>query len=93
MDATRRTVSVIVRGRVQGVGYRFWTRVEAERRGLAGYVRNRVDGTVEALVSGPAEAVAVMLDACRRGPSAAQVTAVEVTEGAVPPADPGFAIR
>lgn len=93
MDATRRTVSVIVRGRVQGVGYRFWTRGAAERLGLDGYVRNRVDGTVEALVSGPAEAVAAMLEACRHGPSGAQVTAVEVTDGAVPPTVPGFAIR
>ncbi len=55
MDDTRRTASVIIRGRVQGVGYRFWTRGEAERLGLAGYVRNRPDGTVEAVFSGLAE--------------------------------------
>lgn len=92
MRRSERTVSLIIRGRVQGVGYRFWTRVEAERLGLDGYVRNRPDGTVEALVSGPTEMVAVMLEACRHGPSGAQVTAVEVTDGAVPPVGVGFAI-
>lgn len=92
MDDTRRTASVIIRGRVQGVGYRFWTRGEAERLGLAGYVRNRPDGTVEAVFSGPAEAVTAMVAACRRGPSGARVTDVEVTDGAVAPAG-GFAIR
>ena len=56
-----RTISVIVTGRVQGVSYRAWTQSEARARGLAGSVRNRDDGTVEAVFSGAPEAVAVVL--------------------------------
>jgi acylphosphatase len=68
---------VSIRGRVQGVGYRAWTADGARRRGLAGWVRNRRDGSVEALFVGPQEAVADMLAACRRGPSLARVDAVD----------------
>ena len=68
-----RTVRVVVRGRVQGVWYRGWTVAEAGARGLAGWVRNRSDGTVEAVFAGSAEAVEAMVAACRRGPPAAQV--------------------
>ncbi|MCW5770534.1 MAG: acylphosphatase [Rhodospirillaceae bacterium] len=71
-----RAVGVRIEGRVQGVGYRAWTVGEARRRGLRGWVRNRADGSVEALFSGAAEAVAEMLSACRIGPPAARVTAV-----------------
>lgn len=69
-------VIVRVEGRVQGVWYRGWTVEEAERRGLRGWVRNRTDGSVEALFIGPEAALAEMVAACRRGPSAARVTAV-----------------
>jgi acylphosphatase len=69
-------VAVRIEGRVQGVWYRGWTVDEAERRGLRGWVRNRTDGSVEALFIGPAEAVDEMVAACRRGPPAARVTAV-----------------
>ena len=68
---------VTVRGRVQGVGYRYFVEHEARARGLEGWVRNRRDGSVEALFSGPAEAVAAMIAACRRGPSSARVEAVQ----------------
>ena len=60
-------------GRVQGVGYRAWTGHEAMRRNLRGWVRNRRDGCVEALIIGDAEAVAGMTAACRLGPPLAQV--------------------
>jgi acylphosphatase len=62
-----------VRGRVQGVGYRAWTADAARSLGLAGYVRNRRDGSVEALLSGPAETVEAMLAGMRRGPPLARV--------------------
>jgi acylphosphatase len=68
---------VVVRGQVQGVGYRAFVEREAEKRGLRGWVRNRRDGTVEAMFSGPAEAVASMIEACRKGPWSAQVDGVD----------------
>ena len=67
---------VTIRGRVQGVGYRAWVEDEATARGLHGWVRNRRDGSVEAVFAGPAEEVAAMIGACRRGPSSARVDAV-----------------
>ena len=68
---------VIIRGRVQGVGYRAWTEYTALERGLQGWVRNCRDGNVEALFSGPAEAVAAMIEACRDGPPGARVDFVD----------------
>ena len=59
---------VTIRGRVQGVGYRAWVEHQAQSRDLEGWVRNRSDGSVEALFSGPADVVP-MVAACRRGPS------------------------
>jgi acylphosphatase len=73
---------VVIRGRVQGVGYRAWTEYTALERGLAGWVRNRRDGSVEAVFSGPSEAVAEMVDACRRGPPGARIDAVDEQAGA-----------
>jgi len=70
-----------IRGRVQGVGFRAWTEREALRCGVEGWVRNRRDGSVEAVVAGPAEIVAAMIDACRDGPPAARVETVGVGEG------------
>jgi acylphosphatase len=72
----RRAVRVRITGRVQGVWFRAWTREQATARGLDGWVRNRADGTVEALFAGPGEAVDDMLAACRKGPPAAKVTGV-----------------
>jgi acylphosphatase len=68
---------VVIRGRVQGVGYRAWVEHAALGRGLEGWVCNRRDGAVEAVFAGPAEAVAGMIEACRRGPPAAQVATIE----------------
>lgn len=67
---------VRIEGRVQGVWFRGWTVAEADRRGLAGWVRNRRDGSVEAYFAGEAAAVAAMIAACRRGPPAARVLRV-----------------
>lgn len=76
MAEPERAVSLRIEGRVQGVWYRGWTVAEAGRRGLRGWVRNRADGAVEALLIGPAARVAEMIEACRRGPPAARVAAV-----------------
>ncbi|HEX9469539.1 MAG TPA: acylphosphatase [Bradyrhizobium sp.] len=67
---------VTIRGRVQGVGYRAWVEHRARAHGLEGWVRNLRDGSVEAVLAGPADAVAEMIALCRRGPSSARVDAV-----------------
>jgi acylphosphatase len=67
-----------ITGRVQGVGYRDWTIGTALRLGLTGWVRNRRDGAVEALVVGDDSAVGQMIEACQRGPRMARVDAVDV---------------
>jgi acylphosphatase len=72
----RRAVLVTVTGRVQGVAYRAWTRDEARRLGLGGWVCNESDGTVRALVVGPAAEVDRMVARMQDGPPAAAVTAV-----------------
>ncbi|MBV8407073.1 MAG: acylphosphatase [Alphaproteobacteria bacterium] len=69
---------LVVTGRVQGVGYRDWVMERAERLGLSGWVRNRIDGSVEAVIVGEDDAVGRMVEACRRGPPAARVDAVDV---------------
>jgi acylphosphatase len=71
---------VIVSGRVQGVGYRAWVEETAAAKGLDGWVRNRRDGTVEAVFAGSDAAVTDMITACHRGPSPARVTAVATHE-------------
>ena len=75
---------VRVEGRVQGVGFREACVHEARSLGIAGWVRNRPDGSVEALLQGPAEAVARMLDWLHRGPPAARVTRVQASPAAPP---------
>ena len=72
---------VMIRGRVQGVGFRAWTELTALERGLQGFVRNRRDGSVEALFAGPETAVAAMVAACRHGPRGAGVDAVDQRTG------------
>ena len=74
---------------MQGVGYRAWMVREAARLGVSGWVRNRGDGTVEALVDGDTPAVEELLRACRRGPMGAAVSLIR-EELAEPEAEPGF---
>ncbi len=70
----------LIRGRVQGVGYRAWTRSKAAAFGLVGFVRNRVDGSVEAVAEGPFEVLALFEEACRRGPALSHVSSIEVSD-------------
>lgn len=69
-----------ISGKVQGVWYRAWTVEQASARGLMGWVRNRLDGSVEALFAGPADKVDDMIEACRHGPKAARVANVAVAD-------------
>jgi acylphosphatase len=84
-DAVK-TITVRIEGRVQGVFYRAWTEQTARELGLDGSVRNRQDGSVEPVISGPAAKVDEMLERCRQGPPDVHVTSVVVThEGGVVP--------
>lgn len=74
------SVRLTITGRVQGVGYRFWTERTAAGLGLRGWVRNRRDGSVELQAAGEDAAIAALIEACREGPRAALVT--DVTVGA-----------
>ncbi|MDX9995686.1 MAG: acylphosphatase [Rhodocyclaceae bacterium] len=75
---------LVITGKVQGVWYRAGMAQEAQRLGVTGWVRNRSDGSVEAMVAGTAEQVAAIMNWARRGPPAAQVehVAVEIGSGA-----------
>ena len=75
-----KAVAVRVSGRVQGVNFRAWTQVEAQGRGLGGWVRNEADGDVTAHLEGEAAVVNAMLDALHKGPPAAVVRAVTVED-------------
>lgn len=83
---------IVVRGRVQGVFYRNWTVATANGLGVRGWVRNRHDGSVEILACGDEAAVEALVEACRRGPEAAQVEAVDV-EGSAETCLDGFGKR
>jgi len=89
-----RTVTMTVSGLVQGVGFRFSLRAEAERLGVHGWVRNRRDGSVEALVTGDPDAVESVIAWAHEGPPGARVddVDVDVVEGTGEPAS-GFEIR
>ena len=86
-----KTVRIVVRGQVQGVGYRMWLQREALTIGLDGWVRNRRDGSVEAVVAGEVHRIDLVLDAIRTGPPGARVDDVKLHGDATPPAQ-GFAI-
>jgi acylphosphatase len=88
----RISVRLIIRGRAQGVGYRWWACSEAWRLGLSGWVRNRADGTVELVAAGPAAEVEQFAAACQTGPPTARVVSVERQE-AIDPGPGGFKER
>jgi acylphosphatase len=88
----RSAVHLVVSGRVQGVAFRARAVLEATRLGLSGWVRNRMDGTVEARAEGPAEAVQGFVAWCHRGPPAAQVEQVQVTQVSPTGMDRGFQV-
>jgi len=87
-----RTVTITVHGRVQGVGFRYALHEEAQRAGVRGWVRNRRDGTVEALLSGDPAIVEVVLAWAHHGPPSASVDRVDVAESSATAPD-GFEIR
>ena len=83
---------MVVRGRVQGVGFRFSTEGEADRLALAGWVRNLPDGTVEVEAEGPPDDVADLVAWLHDGPAGAEVEGVDV-EDATPTGEAGFTTR
>ena len=80
---------LVISGRVQGVGFRAWMQEKARALGVSGWVRNRADGSVEALVAGEVAAVEELLRLCRRGPRMAEVVSID-EDMADPPDHPGF---
>jgi acylphosphatase len=74
---------VVIHGRVQGVGFRYWLARAAETRGVAGSVTNRADGTVEALLEGEADDVESLARLCQEGPRGARVDRLEVGDADV----------
>jgi acylphosphatase len=80
MTGTSRTVLARITGRVQGVWFRAWTRNEATRLGLTGWVRNETDGSVTALLSGPRQTVDEMTQLLWQGPPHADVTGVKLED-------------
>jgi acylphosphatase len=80
---------LVIAGRVQGVGYRAWMAHKASELGLSGWVRNRPDGSVEALIAGDVASVEELARLCRRGPRMAEVSSIE-EDLAEAPEEPGF---
>ena len=92
MSGERRALRYVVRGRVQGVGFRYFVLRRAREHGVAGWVRNREDGAVEGEAAGAPTALASFIAELRRGPRGSSVTGVETTELESPPAGEEFAI-
>jgi acylphosphatase len=92
MSRPTRTVHIRIEGRVQGVGYRAFVEMKAAELELSGWVRNRRDGSVEAVLQGSPEAVAAMVELCRSGPPASLVSGVEIIGEGVG-AFTGFEVR
>lgn len=93
MSEERQVVGVTLRGRVQGVGMRAWIASAARARGLDGWVRNRRDGSVEAVFAGPPASVGAMIATCRDGPPSAEVTGLREETVTSPDPPKGFEQR
>ncbi|MDZ7832895.1 MAG: acylphosphatase [Desulfobacterales bacterium] len=91
--ADKKRVRAIIEGRVQGVNFRMETMRAAEQIGVNGWVRNKSDGNVEALIEGDAEKVDQMLEWCRKGPPVANVTDIDITEETYKGDMQGFDVR
>jgi len=78
----KQKIHVFISGIVQGVGYRIWTKTEADKLNLTGWIKNLPDGRVEAVFQGEASAVIEMLKRCRQGPRSAKVNQIESVEEA-----------
>ncbi|MDH3220756.1 MAG: acylphosphatase [Gammaproteobacteria bacterium] len=91
--AQMRSVRGFASGRVQGVGFRYFVKRQAEARQVRGYVRNLRDGRVEFLLQGEADAIADLVDHIRHGPSHARVTEVRIEELEDTAIEQGFVIR
>jgi acylphosphatase len=78
MNEAPRTVHLRIEGRVQGVGYRAFVEMRAAQLGLSGWVRNRRDGSVEAVLQGAPATIDHMLEQCRKGPPGSRVDRVEI---------------
>ncbi len=87
-----RTVRLRIEGLVQGVGFRAFVEREAAQRGIDGWVRNRRDGGVEAVLAGPAAQLDAVIARCAMGPRGARVDMVKVLDDPGPVA-PGFEVR
>jgi acylphosphatase len=92
MSHSQTATLVRIQGRVQGVGFRYWTRDEAWDLGLTGWVRNEPDGSVMAMIAGPETAVAIMLQRLRGGPPNAKVANLTAEGVVVPDLDGHFRI-
>ena len=91
-DKERQAVRFVVRGRVQGVGFRWWTHREAERLGVNGSVRNVPDGSVEVLAAATGDALERFERSLRRGPPMSDVESIEATPWPMRSPDDGFRI-
>ena len=93
MTGHQMIVRVTIGGYVQGVGYRAWMEMEARAGGVRGWVRNRLNGDVEAVFAGPPDAVEALCAACWRGPALARVDKVKVAEADPAALGPGAGFR
>ena len=88
-----RAVRVVVNGHVQGVGYRWFTRDAARAAGIAGWVRNRHNGSVEAVLQGADDSVEAVLAAMQAGPDRSRVEDLSISDAAADPAVTAFELR
>lgn len=93
MSEGKISLTVRIRGRVQGVGFRAWTVQEARQLGLEGSIRNEADGSVVAVISGSEPSVAAMVERLRKGPIGASVSSLETETVALAELPTGFHVK